>query len=405
MSESIEIALLVTTALSAIIWLDLIFFRGGFWHDGPYISENSPALRAASFVEWPRVVAVIPARNEAETIGATISSLVEQDYPGTFSIVLVDDQSDDGTSERARAKAGSTHDLTIITGQPLPSGWSGKMWAVSQGIAVARVIAPKAEYILLTDADIVHTPSVLRNLVTKAECEKLALTSHMVMLRCESFWERLLIPAFIFFFKKLYPFAWINDAKNQTSGAAGGLMLVRRDALEHAGGIERIKHEIIDDCALARILKPQGPIWLGLTTSSHSLRRYEHLSEIWTMVTRTAFVQLKHSLWLLAGTIVGLTIIYLVPPAAVVVGLSADSLHVAVAGFVVWLVMIASYLPTLRLYDQPAWRGVFLPFAALLYTCMTIASAYRSLTGGGPQWKDRRYGTNNGADRGTASGG
>jgi hopene-associated glycosyltransferase HpnB len=211
----------------------------------------------------------------------------------------------------------------------------------------------------------------------------------MVMLRCTSFWERLLIPAFIFFFKKLYPFAWINDPKNKAAGAAGGCMLVRADALERAGGIESIKHEIIDDCALARTLKPQGPIWLSLTKSSHS--------EIWTMVTRTAFVQLKHSLWLLAGTVLGMTTIYLVPPIITFVALFSDSLHIALGAFVVWLAMAASYVPTLRLYDQRMGWGLLLPLAALLYTSMTVASAYRTIAGAGPQWKNRRYGADNSA--------
>lgn len=387
MSAPLELALLALTALSAIIWLILIFFRGGFWRDGPYISEHIQTP-----LDWPRVVAVIPARNEAETIGETIASLSSQDYPGAFSIVLVDDQSDDATQERAHAAATAATPLTVISGQPLPTGWSGKMWAVAQGIAAAERGAPDAKYILLTDADIVHSPSVLCRLVAKAEEGELALVSHMVMLRCVSFWERLLIPAFIFFFKKLYPFRWINDPKNPTAGAAGGLMLVRRDALDRAGGIDRIKHEIIDDCALARAIKPEGPIWLGLTNASHSLRRYEHLSEIWNMVTRTAFIQLKQSLGLLAGTVLGMAIIYLVPPAMIVIGLFADSLHIVLLAIIVWLAMIASYVPTLRLYDRPIWWGLLLPVAGLLYTCMTVASAYRTLAGAGPQWKDRRYG-------------
>jgi hopene-associated glycosyltransferase HpnB len=391
MSAPIELALLALTALSALIWLNLIFFRGGFWRDGPYISAHLPAPHANSS-DWPRIVAVIPARNEAETIGETIASLSSQDYPGVFSIVLVDDQSDDGTEGRARAAATQTRQLTIVSGRPLPTGWSGKMWAVAQGIAAAEREAPDAKYVLLTDADIVHAPSVLRCLVAKAEQGSLALVSHMVMLRCVSFWERLLIPAFIFFFKKLYPFDWINDPNNSTAGAAGGLMLVRRDALTRAGGIERIKHEIIDDCALARAIKPEGPIWLGLTKASRSLRRYDHLADIWNMVTRTAFIQLKQSLWLLAGTVLGMAIIYLVPPVMVVIGLFADSLHIVAMAFVVWFAMMASYVPTLRLYDRPIWWGLLLPVAGLLYTCMTVASAYRALAGGGPRWKDRHYG-------------
>jgi len=387
MSAAIELALFALTTVSAIVWLILIFFRGGFWRDGPYISANLPAPH-----DWPDVVAVIPARNEAETIGETIASISSQDYPGAFSIIVVDDQSDDGTQERARNAATSARKMNIVLGSPLPEGWSGKMWAVAQGIAAADREAPDAAYVLLTDADIVHAPTVLRRLVSKAEHGKLALVSHMVMLRCDSFWEHLLIPAFIFFFKKLYPFGWINDPRNPTAGAAGGLMLVRRDALRGVGGIEQIKHEIIDDCALARAIKQDGPIWLGVTKASHSLRRYERLSDIWNMVTRTAFVQLKHSLWLVVGTILGMAIIYMAPPVLVVIGLFGDSLHIAVLASVVWLAMMASYVPTLRLYDRPIWWALLLPVAGFLYTCMTVASAYRSLAGAGPRWKDRDYG-------------
>jgi len=388
MNAPFELALFALTVLSALIWLTLIFWRGDFWRDGPYISANTPSPH-----DWPRVVCVIPARNEAETIGETIASWSSQDYPGAFSIILVDDQSDDATHDRASSTATTQRNLSVVSGEPLPAGWSGKMWAVAQGIAAAEREAPNAKYVLLTDADIVHAPTVLRSLVAKAEQGGLVLVSHMVMLRCVSFWEHLLIPAFIFFFKKLYPFSWINDPKNPTAGAAGGLMLVRRDALMRAGGIERIKHEIIDDCALARAIKPEGPIWLGVTKTSHSLRRYDRLSDIWNMVTRTAFVQLKHSLWLLAGTVLGMSIIYLVPPVMVVIGLFTDSLHIALTAFVVWLAMMASYVPTLRLYDRPVWWALLLPVAGLLYTCMTVASAYRTLVGAGPRWKDRDYGT------------
>ena len=387
MNDPTELALLSATALSAIVWLNLIFLRGGFWRDGPYSSDNSTIPST-----WPGVVAVIPARNEAETIADTIASLSAQNYPGDFSIILVDDESNDGTRERARSAAREDTSLTIVAGRPLPHGWSGKMWAVAQGIEAAERQALDAKYILLTDADIVHGPRVLRTLVAQAELDRLMLISHMVLLRCESLWEKLLIPAFIFFFKKLFPFDWINDPTKATAGAAGGLILVRRDALARAGGIERIKGEIIDDCALARAIKPEGAIWLGLTKNSLSLRRYEHLSEIWTMVTRTAFMQLNQSLWLLAGTVVGMTIIYLVPPLALIYGIVADSPSIAVLGLGVWLAMTASYMPTLRLYDRGMLWAPLLPISGLLYTCMTVASAWHTLLGAGPQWKNRHYG-------------
>lgn len=390
MSSTIELVLGGVLALSALIWFDLILLRGWFWRDGPYIPAHLPAPR-----DWPSVVAVIPARNEAPTISATIASLSAQDYPGAFSIILVDDQSTDGTQERARDGERSERRLTIVTGKPLPDGWTGKMWAVAQGVEAARSQAADAAYIFLTDADIVHEPQVLRSLVAKAERNALALISHMVMLRCDSFWEKFLIPAFIFFFKKLYPFQWINDPNSTVAGAAGGCMLVRRAALDQAGGIARIKNEIIDDCALARILKAQGPIWLGLTKASRSLRRYDRLADIWSMVTRTAFIQLKQSLWALFGTVLGMTIIYLVPPLLAFIGLFSDSLHIALPAFVVWFAMTASYAPTLQLYDRSIWWGLLLPAAGLLYTCMTVASAYRTILGSGPEWKDRHYNADN----------
>jgi hopene-associated glycosyltransferase HpnB len=297
------------SALSVAIWLWLLAFRGGFWRNGPYLwSVPEPT-------DWPEVVAVIPARNEAETIGRTIADLVAQDYPGILSIIVVDDRSEDATA--AAAHAAGDGRVAVVGGTPLPDGWTGKMWAVSQGIAAAP---SSANYIWLTDADIAHEADVLRILVASAEHHGLALTSQMVLLRCESAWEKLLIPAFVFFFKKLYPFAWVNDPTRRTAGAAGGCMLVRKDTLVAAGGISAIKNEVIDDCALARTLKPHGPIWLGLTRRSASLRRYDTLSEIWAMVARTAFVQLGFSYLLLIGTVLGMAVIYLAPPAALLTG-------------------------------------------------------------------------------------
>ncbi len=387
MMEIWETALAACLALSAATWLYLLFLHGGFWRDGPYISAHIPAPR-----DWPSVVAVIPARNEAETVAAMLASLAAQDYPGSFSIVLVDDESEDGTQDRAREAAGTKRPLTIVTGKPLQHGWTGKMWAVAQGIEAAYDRSPDAKYLFLTDADIVHGPSVLRDLVAKAERDGLALVSHMVLLRCESLWERLLIPAFIYFFKKLYPFARINDPRSKTAGAAGGCMLVHRETLVRAGGIESIKDEIIDDCALARALKPLRPIWLGLTRNSNSLRSYDRFADTWNMVTRTAFVQLRYSLWLLAGTVLGMTLIYLVPPAAAIGGLIFGAPGVALYGLGIWAVMGLTYVPTLRLYDLPICYAALLPLAALLYTFMTIGSAYMTLMGRGTNWKNRRYG-------------
>ncbi len=387
MTDIAEMAFVLCLVISAIAWFYLIFLHGGFWRDGPYLSTNIPAPR-----DWPSVVAVVPARNEAETIAATLTALAAQDYPGAFAIILVDDQSDDRTQERAREARGMVPPVSIVAGTPLPHGWTGKMWAVAQGIEAVRRQNPDAKYLFLTDADITHEPSVLRDLVAKAERDRLALVSQMVLLRSESFWEKLLIPAFIYFFKKLYPFARINDPRTTITGAAGGCMLVQREALDLAGGIQRIKGEIIDDCALARTLKPMQPIWLGLTRHSRSLRRYDHFSDIWGMVTRTAFVQLRHSLWLLAGTVLGMMLIYLVPPTAAIGGLLFGAPINALCGLSIWIVMGLSYIPTLRLYDLPLWYAALLPLAAVLYTLMTIGAAYMTLLGNGPSWKDRRHG-------------
>jgi hopene-associated glycosyltransferase HpnB len=369
------------------IWIGLILFRGNFWRSDQITSDEAKDLDT-----WPNITAVIPARNEAPSIGATVETLLAQDYPGSLSVVVVDDNSDDGTADIARAAAlqytGKNVDrLTVISGKPLEAGWSGKLWAVSQGIEVAAT----SDYIWLTDADITHTPGNLRWLVAKAEAEKLDLVSEMVMLRCESFWERLLIPAFIFFFQKLYPFPQVNNPNHAVAAAAGGCVLVKRTALAEAGGIAAIKDQLIDDCALARIIKARGPIWLGLTERAHSLRVYDHLGEIWHMVARTAFVQLDHSVLQLIGTVIGMMIIYLAAPImAVWGGVTGDQL-LGLAGGAAWLVMAITFLPTLRLYKMnPAW-AMALPLAGLIYTAMTVDSARQHWAGRGGAWKGRSY--------------
>ncbi|MBT3905078.1 MAG: glycosyltransferase [Rhodospirillaceae bacterium] len=365
------------------IWIGLILFRGNFWR-----SDQITSGEAKDLDSWPNVTAVIPARNEAPSIGATVETLLAQDYPGSLSVVVVDDNSDDGTADVARAAAGDRADkLTVVSGKPLEAGWSGKLWAVSQGIEGATT----SDYIWLTDADITHTPGNLRWLVAKAEVEKLDLVSEMVMLRCESFWERLLIPAFIFFFQKLYPFPQVNNPDHAVAAAAGGCVLVKRKALADAGGIAAIKDKLIDDCALAAIIKARGPIWLGLTERAHSLRVYNHLSEIWHMVARTAFVQLDHSVLQLIGTVVGMAIIYLAAPImAIWSGITGDEL-LGLAGGGAWLVMAITFLPTLRLYKMnPAW-AMALPLAGLIYTAMTVDSARQHWAGRGGAWKGRSY--------------
>ncbi len=376
-----ETPVIAITGLSVLIWLCLVFARGGFWRADQRLG------RAGELANWPDVVAVIPARNEAETIGQTVSSLLEQNYPGEFRVVVVDDNSTDGTA----AAAGLSSRLKIISGQPLADGWTGKLWAVKQGLEAAGAFAVDAEYVLLTDADITHDSANLRELVYKATNDNLHLVSLMVKLRCQSFWERLLIPAFVFFFQKLYPFRWVNEPTNRTAAAAGGCMLVRLDTLRRAGGVEMIRDRLIDDCALGSLIKAQGPIWLGLAGRTFSSRAYSRLSEIWNMVARTAFVQLDHSAPNLFGTVMAMIVIYLTPPAGIVVGLLSGTLVSVVLGVVGWGIMSAAYIPTLRLYGRSLLWSLTLPVAGLFYTLMTVSSAVRHWRGNGGAWKGRSY--------------
>lgn len=379
---------LLAAVLSALVWMGLLLFRGGFWRADQRLREPAGEEQAS----WPRVCAVIPARNEAGTVGETVRSLLAQTYPGRLDVVVVDDNSDDGTGDVVRAAGAETDRVHVVTGRPLEAGWTGKLWAVSQGIACAREIAPDADYLLLTDADIAHHGGNLSRLVAKAETQNLDLVSLMVRLRCSSFWERLLIPAFVFFFQKLYPFPWVNDPARKMAGAAGGCMLVRRGALEAAGGIEAIKGRVIDDCALAALLKARGAIWLGLASRTASLRPYEGLGEIWRMVARTAFVQLNHSVLYLLGTLLGMVIMYLMPLVAMVYGGILEDTAIVSFGAVAYGLMAVAFAPTLRLYGLPGPWLLTLPVAGVLYTLMTLDSARRHWQGQGGAWKGRTYG-------------
>jgi hopene-associated glycosyltransferase HpnB len=360
------------------IWVYLMLGRGMFW----LARERDDRGQPGSPLQWPSVAAVVPARNEADVITQSIGGLLAQDYPGPFRVVLVDDQSEDGTADVARALHGAER-LEVISGSPLPAGWVGKMWAVSQGVAHAS--QDKPDYILLTDADIGHDPSNLRLLVDRAEAGKLALTSQMVRLQCATFAERLLIPAFVYFFDMLFPFGWVNDPKNKVAAAAGGCMLVRREALEAAGGIAAIKDAIIDDCALGARLKAQGPVWLGLGTRAWSLRPYVTLGEVAKMISRSAYAQLNYSPWLLAGTVLGMVLTYLAPPLVAVFGHG----WAQAAGAATWLLMAISFQPMLRMYRaSPLW-GVALPLIGALYTLFTLQSAVQVWQGKGGMWKGR----------------
>ncbi|MGB9644559.1 MAG: glycosyltransferase [Stellaceae bacterium] len=367
-------------AATVAIWVYLLFFRGSFWWL-PYRPAPTPAS-----VDGRSVVAVIPARDEAGVVGDAVASLLAQDYDGNFRIVVVDDQSSDGTAEAARTAAvaaGAPDRLTICHGKPVPRGWTGKLWAVRQGVEAARPFRP--DYLLLTDADIVHGSGNLRELVSRCEAEGYDLVSLMVRLHCRSFWERLLIPAFVFFFFKLYPPRWVANPTRRTAGAAGGCMLIRTATLHRIGAIDSIRGEIIDDCALARRVKSVGKVWLGPARHTASVREYRSWRPIWDMVVRSAFAQLDYSTVMLALTLLMLTLTYLAPPLLLLSSEPAAML----CGGVAWLGMSIAFLPTLRAYDAPRPIAVLLPLIALFYVAATVASAVLFWRGRGGYWKGR----------------
>lgn len=369
---------LILTAASALAWVALLAFRGGFW----LCRERDDRGEAAPPASWPAVVAVVPARNEADVVAQAIGSLRRQNYQGPFRIILVDDGSTDGTSDRALEAAGP-HALEVLAGAPLEPGWTGKLWAQSQG--VARAAASEPAYLWLTDADIFHDPATLRRLVSRAEAGGLVLTSLMARLTVRSGWERILIPPFVFFFAMLFPFAWVNDPRRRTAAAAGGCMLVRAAALEEAGGLAAIKGQIIDDCALAALMKRRGPIWLGLTRRIQSLRPYEGLKPIGDMIARSAYAQLGYSPAVLAGVVVAMGLVFAVP-ALVAIFDHGPAKWLALA---TWIAMILAMRPMLKLYGLWVMWGATLPLAGALYGLFTLISAIRSWRGRGGEWKGR----------------
>jgi len=360
----------VIAALALLAWICLACLHGKFWQKGPILPPARP-------IALPSVAIVVPARDEAESIAPVIASLLAQDYEGQFRVVLVDDNSTDGTGDIARRLQGAER-LAVITGAARPSGWAGKLWAVSQGVA-----ATDEELVLLTDADITHDPRHLATLVTKLTTSKLDMVSEMVELRCIDLAERALIPAFVYFFAMLYPFARVNDPTSAVAGAAGGTVLIRRAALARIGGIEAIKGELIDDCALAGRVKPGGRIWLGHSMLARSIRPYPDWRDVWKMIARSAYVQLKLSPWLLAASTLGMALVFLVPPIAALLGYWA--------GILAWVLMAATFLPTLRRFGlSPAWAPL-LPVIALFYMAATIGSAIDHHRGRGVVWKNRAY--------------
>jgi hopene-associated glycosyltransferase HpnB len=368
--------------LSLLIWTYLVFARGGFWRIHP-VAAGSTAN------ENPlRIAVIIPARNEADVVDRVIVSLLRQTGQNAIHIFLVDDGSTDSTAQVARAAAtaaGQADHLTVVAGSPLPSGWSGKLWALQQGVELARETKP--DFFLFTDADIEHAPDSLSSLVAIARSGPYDMASFMVKLHCQTLAEKLLIPAFVYFFFKLYPPAWIADSRRGTAGAAGGCILIRPAALAQAGGIEAIRQEVIDDCSLAaRVKHSGGCLWLGVSAITRSIRPYGSFSEIGRMISRSAFSQLRHSSLLLLLSMVGMAATYLLPPALVLGGHRTVPVALGVAA---WLLMIASYFPVLRLYRlSPLW-ALALPMAAIFYVAATFHSAWKYWSGRGGQWKGR----------------
>lgn len=374
--------LLSIALLVLLIWIGLALFHAAFWRIESAVVPSEP-------VDWPAVTVIIPARDEAECIRETLESLWRQEYPGSLHILLVDDHSEDGTADiavQAARHSGQEHGLTIVRAAALPTGWTGKVWAMQQGWQESIARGDRAPYVLFSDADISHGPHALKELVTRAETERRDLVSFMVRLSCETVPERLMIPAFVFFFRMLYPFRRVNDPNHSLAGATGGTMLVRREALERIGGPASIRGELIDDCALARQIKRGGhSIWLGLSSESRSTRRYERLAEILNMIARTAYTQLGYSPRLLIGCVLGLALTFLAPPLLVCSG-SRDA---ALLGSIDWLVMSLLYLPMVRFYRRSPLWALLLPLTALLYLYGTLLSAWRYYRGQGGQWKGR----------------
>ena len=378
---------LAIAVLACAAWIYLLLWRGAFWRTGERDNVGAPGTPPAA---WPAVIAVIPARNEAEVIVATVGSLLRQDYPGRFEVVVVDDHSTDGTAALARdaaVAAGAPERLHVLAAPALADGWTGKLAAVNAGVAWVDDLPEPPMYLLCTDADIHYAPDAVRALAARAADGGLVLASLMAKLRCTSLAERALIPAFIFFFRMLYPFAWVNRPALPIAAAAGGCMLVQRTALRAAGGFRAIRHELIDDCALGRLLKPHGPIWLGLTERVTSLRACERVSDIRLMVRRSAYAQLDYSPWLLAGATAGMTVTYLAPPLVVVVGSGAARWLALFA----WVLMAFALQPTLRFYAVSRWWGVALPAIAAAYLVFTLDSAWQHWRGRGGLWKGRAY--------------
>jgi hopene-associated glycosyltransferase HpnB len=385
----------VLASAAALAWLYLLTCHGGYWRTGQRLPRVSSAPDPL-----PAITAVIPARNEAEMLPACLPSLLGQDYAGPLTVIVVDDDSSDGTARTAAklGEAAGRHELVVVSTRPTPEGWAGKVWAMAEGVRrAARAGEVRTEYFLFTDADIAYSPGTVERLARSAAGGQFALVSQMALLRTGNRAEKLLIPAFVYFFAQLYPFRRVSQG-SRTAAAAGGCMLVRADTLAAAGGLAQIRGARIDDVALAQLLKQSGGrIWLGLTTDVVSRRPYYRLADIWEMVARSAYTQLRYSLALTAGTIVGLAWLYLLPPVAAIAGVwvlaagvaGTTGIWLAASGLAGWLVMSVTYLPMLRLYGLSPLRAPALPLIAGMYAAMTADSARRHLLGRGGEWKGR----------------
>jgi hopene-associated glycosyltransferase HpnB len=368
------------------IWTYLLLFRGFFWREATHAAPH------LALETWPEVVVVTPARNEADVVGQSMAALLAQDYPGMIHIVLVDDDSSDGTAEaaaRAAAQSTTRHKLTVVKNAALAPGWTGKLWAVNRGLGEAGRLAPDAKYVLLTDADILHERTSLRQLVSRAEDGGFKMVSLMARLKTETLAERALIPAYIFYFQKLYPFSWVRDPGNRLAGAAGGCMLVDRAALNAIGGIAAIRSALIDDCALGKAIKTKGPIWLGLADGVASLRGYPRWGDVWMLIARSAFTQLGFSMAMLAVSTVMMLATYVLPLALAVFAEGPARLLGAAA----FVAMVFAYQPTLRYHRLSALWALAMPLVASFYTAATIDSALRYWSGRGGQWKGRMQAT------------
>jgi hopene-associated glycosyltransferase HpnB len=386
-----SMGLYAIAAIPVLIWLYLLTGRGQFWRvvrrRAPASAPSASTASASAPSAARRVVVLIPARNEAPLIGTAVTSLAQQVFTGLIHIVVIDDGSSDGTGEvamQAVCTAGALERFTLLRGEPLPSGWTGKLWALSQGVAAATALEP--DYLLFSDADIQHEPTSIASLVANAETHGRELVSRMVKLSAVTFAERLLIPAFVFFFFMLYPPAWVADPRRKLAAAAGGCLLIRPAALARAGGLTAIRAQVIDDCALARAIKGSGGrIALELAPNTHSLRRYRSAAEIGAMISRSAFAQLQHSYLLVAATLVGLFLTYLLPAGLLFFGAPP----MAALGVAALALMSFGYLPMVRFYGLPALWSACLPLIALLYAGAVIHSAFQHARGRGGAWKGR----------------